>query len=373
VLSSEVARRPPRVSSEVGNLVTLGAVARSIALGIVAVLAAASGCGRIDYRAGGADGSAGLDGSALDDSALDGSALDGSALDGSALDGSAGDGDGVDGSALDGGGAGGCLAWSPFSSVLTNLGAPNSALDEWAPAISADGLTVYFTQRDSGGDTDIAFAERADPGAPFGPATRITEVSTAGAEDHPTLTSDELQIFFDRGEFGTVATARRDTRRGRFRPATDLLGLDDMTVGRHGTHLHGDLVLLSTYRYGDDRYIEIAQRPDPSSPFAIVRTIEELRSPGYDGYATLSSDGLEIFFTSDESGRQEIYTARRASTTALFTGRARVDELVVAAVDVVIADPELSSDGTTLYVSANAVGTAGGTDLWSTTRTCLAR
>jgi hypothetical protein len=77
-----------------------------------------------------------------------------------------------------------------------------SATGEWSPFVSADGLTLYFTadpDADCAGSPlechDILRATRTT--GTFGTPEEVTELNTVPyAEAHPTLTSDELTIYF---------------------------------------------------------------------------------------------------------------------------------------------------------------------------------
>jgi Tol biopolymer transport system component len=97
----------------------------------------------------------------------------------------------------------------------------------------------------------------------------------------------------------------------------------------------------------------------------------ELDSSGQDGYPTLSSDGLEIFFGSTRVGGSAlIHRATRPSAADPFDAPAPVPELMPPAGGQT-GDPELSADGRTIYFARDAPGEPGAGDLWAATRDCL--
>ena len=76
----------------------------------------------------------------------------------------------------------------------------NSAVLEYAPCISADGLTLFFTRLRNGlgGEPSIYMAQRSGSGEPFGPSLKLDALE--GFVEAATLSPDEKSIYYHRRE-----------------------------------------------------------------------------------------------------------------------------------------------------------------------------
>jgi hypothetical protein len=100
-------------------------------------------------------------------------------------------------------------------------------------------------------------------------------------------------------------------------------------------------------------------------PFSVPVPVTELNSTDFEDDPTLSTDQLEILFTSTRPGGvglTDLWAATRMTATAAWGTPSNVAELNTAANE---SNPELSSDGLTLVFSR---GGAGDQDLYLATR-----
>jgi hypothetical protein len=76
----------------------------------------------------------------------------------------------------------------------------DSEQPEWLPTPSADGLTIYFASKRSGGagDFDIWVAHRARTDAPFDQPTPVVELNTAALDAPGFLSPDMCRLYFHR-------------------------------------------------------------------------------------------------------------------------------------------------------------------------------
>ena len=89
--------------------------------------------------------------------------------------------------------------YSDWSAPI-NLGAiVNSASNDQGPAISKDGLSLYFSSGRPGGfgGSDIWVSQRASLEAPWDPPSNLGVVNTAANESIPALSRDEHRLFFN--------------------------------------------------------------------------------------------------------------------------------------------------------------------------------
>jgi WD40 repeat protein len=84
--------------------------------------------------------------------------------------------------------------YSPWSEPV-NLGATiNSSFADGGPALSKDGLSLYFgSDRPGGfGGFDLWVSQRATVEAPWGPPVNLVVINTADIENVPSLSRDEI-------------------------------------------------------------------------------------------------------------------------------------------------------------------------------------
>src|SRR5262249_26551855 len=114
------------------------------------------------------------------------------------------------------GGAGGDDVWiaargtttDPFSAPQP-LSGINSSSRDGNPELSTDGLSLYFESDRPGGlgGTDIWFAARDTPAAPFSGAVNFAAINSRGADGHPAVSGDTQTVYFSSDRPGGAATA----------------------------------------------------------------------------------------------------------------------------------------------------------------------
>jgi len=96
-----------------------------------------------------------------------------------------------------------CARASPRDSfgAPVNLGPKvNSSAGDYAPTLSADGLTLFFSSDRPGGRgrSDLWMCMRASPSDPFGePVNLGPKVNTSAMDEGPSLSADSLTLFFN--------------------------------------------------------------------------------------------------------------------------------------------------------------------------------
>jgi hypothetical protein len=88
-----------------------------------------------------------------------------------------------------------------------------------------------------------------------------------------------------------------------------------------------------------------ATRPDRDSEFGAAELLENVNSPAHEENATLSADGLTMYFTSTRSGGNAVFVATRPALGTPFRDPVKVPDLGD------IVGPELSADGTEMFAS----------------------
>lgn len=204
---------------------------------------------------------------------------------------------------------------APFAgvSVLANVNTGN----QYNPAISADGLTLFFASVRPGGvgDNDIYQATRTAPTDDFTSVRLAPDVNTTASEVQPYLTRDSTTLYFVR----TVSSAQVIFRATG--SVTVGFANPSMVAELHGPTNDTDPVLSAdglTVFWGSDRPgglgdVDVwqAQRTTPSGTFGEPTPVSAVNTIGFDSPSDVSADGCRLYLTSTRAGRTGIYVATR--------------------------------------------------------------
>jgi Tol biopolymer transport system component len=211
-----------------------------------------------------------------------------------------------------------------------NLGSPvNSALFEVCPAVTRDGLSLYFGSNRPGGlgAVDIYVSQRSSVTAPWGaPVTLGALVNSSSNENCPFVTPDGHTLLFLSNRPGS-------------------LGIDLYASTRRNKH--------------DDLAWE--------TPVPVAALNTPFNEFGPSGYQDENTGDLILFFTSDRPGgpgATDIYTTRRAGDGTLLSPTL-VAELSTSAAD---QFSSVRKDGRELFLASDRPGTLGSFDFWVSSR-----
>ena len=274
-------------------------------------------------------------------------------------------------------------------SAPVNLGpVVNTSAGESCVSISKDSLTLYFAR----GGNEIWFTERPSLDAAWTASQKLSSViNTAGSNNYcPTLTADLHALYFVSDRAGGCGGAelyvsyRRNTHDNLGWESPVNLGcqVNSPDSDLRASPFHGEdgveYLYFSSSRPGGpgaagtfDIYVSKMQ---PDGTFGPAALVEGLNTTFTDHQPNVrESDGLEIFFASNRTGRaggNDIWTSTRASISSPWSAPVNLGSVVNSSA----ADrrPSLSWDGTALYFQSARPGGSGAADLWVTTRTKLA-
>lgn len=262
-----------------------------------------------------------------------------------------------------------------------NLGPPiNSEADEGSVAISADGLELYFVSGRPGGSgtADLWVAKRLTTEDDWGtPENLGPMVNSEGWDAEPAISADGLSLYFDsdrpdgQGAFD-IYLATRPTKNDPWGPAVNLGAPVNTPASEQTPFLTADGLSLyfSADReggYGDgDMYV--ATRPTTEDPWSEpVNLGPVVNTEGWEGCPYLSSDGLTLFhYGFNRPGGPlldvEIWVTTRPTVDDDWAASVRLGpEVNSTAAD---TNPCLSADGSTLYYQSLRPGGLGDFDLW---------
>ena len=258
----------------------------------------------------------------------------------------------------------------------TNLGPPvNSSASEASLCISADGLELYFESERPGGygASDLLVMTRQSKNDDWDPPVNLGPgINTSTYDWSPSLSADGLSLYFCSGGHGgygsnDVYVTTRASRTASWGEPVNLGPLINTSANDGTATISSDG--LELYYYSDRpgkhgvRDIWVAKRTTVSEPWGEPVNLGPIVNRStYNICPSISSDGLRLFYCSG-SGNMELWVAKRSSKNASW------EESTNLGLDYGGTFPYISRDGLTLYFSDYAAGSRppgglGGDDLW---------
>lgn len=197
----------------------------------------------------------------------------------------------------------------------------NSGQDETTPKVSEDGLIIRFASLRGGGpgQHDLWVSTRSSRTDSWGPPLLEGDLNSTEGDFHATSTSLELDLILSSNRSGGAGA--RDfystTRKNQTDPWGIPVALTELntTSGEGSAHLGpaGSWFFFSSNRPGgsgsNDMYWTV--RPSLGTSFETPQSLNELNTSFGDSDPWVSGDLRYLVFTSDRSGRWEIYEASR--------------------------------------------------------------
>jgi Tol biopolymer transport system component len=288
----------------------------------------------------------------------------------------------------------GAVAAQQFSgwSNPVNLGvAVNSSSNEQHPALSPDGLSLYFSSDRPGGagGSDLWVAHRSTRTSQWGIASVVAPLNSPSSEFAPAFDPSGRWLFFGSERDG--GCGGRDvwvSFRTNTRSDLDWMIPVNLGCGRLSwpgfddgpTYFQEEKTGIGTLYFISDRPGGLGGRDVWSasnrngSAFGAPVNVTELNSSVDDARPAVRADGLEFLFTSARVGSvplgtapsTDIWVSTRQSATAPWPVPVNLGSVNTSATE---GAPTLSLDGTTMIFNSNRADTVGGLDLYVTTRT----
>jgi hypothetical protein len=280
-------------------------------------------------------------------------------------------------------------AASTFSdwSAPVNLGPiVSSPFNDFAPAVSKNGLSLYFSSDRPGGfgSSDIWVSRRKRRDDPWGvPLNLGPLVNTSFGERAPAFSRDGHWMFIVSERSGGLggddiwASWRTNIHDDfAWQPPINLgSGVNSATFDAGAAFLENDdagipqLFFGSTRAGGpggEDIYVS-AQTADGS--FGLATLVSELSSPQADRRPTVRFDGLEIIFFSNRPGTlggADLWVSARETVFDVWSVPVNLGPVVNSSSN--DSPSYLSSDGRVLFMTSDRTGGFGAGDIYVTTR-----
>ena len=272
-------------------------------------------------------------------------------------------------------------AWS----APVNLGPSiNTEFSEFHSAISADGLTLFFSSDRPGGfgPDDLWVAQRPNRNADWESAQNLgPKFNTSSGEDCLELSPDGHWLFFCSGGLGSghdldiYAAFRQDVSNnfGWGQPSNLGKGVNsplndgDPTIFIDPNTGVATLYFARLNKFTDwDIYTSTRGADGTFGPAVLV---PELSSPYRDTHPTIRRDGLEIFLSSNRPGSLgliDLWVSTRPTTHDVWSIPVNLGGTInTASQD---RAPYLSNDGLTLLFTSDRPGGFGSNDFYMVTR-----
>lgn len=249
--------------------------------------------------------------------------------------------------------------------VLVAALSDSNAIDE-DPTLTGD-LRELFFMSTRAGDRDIWTSRRDSADADWGLPTRVTELDSPASDWAPAVSLDGLRLWFasDRDDVGRgqLWRATRASRAAAWDPPSPVAelasGSVDFAPAVDATEttllMSSDRVNAAAAVGGADFDIYVATRAAAGAPWGWPAPVPGINS-GNDEYDPfVAQAGLVVFFTSMRSGMGDLYWSARSSLTEPFAPPVALDDVNSRDYD---SDATLSPDLGTMMFSSTRSGNA---------------
>jgi Tol biopolymer transport system component len=260
-------------------------------------------------------------------------------------------------------------SWASASVAVSSL---NKGGANCHPFISWDGLSIYFCSNRAGGygAMDIYVATRPLLTSPWGEPVNLGDIiNTPYGQYAPCISADGLTLYYDESN-----TIRVVTRADLSSPWVEPLGLTSNDAWAQ-VCADGLTMYFASDRPGGCGYQDIwmAARRSPQDPWQEpVNLGPAVNSDDWDWAPCISADGLELYFTSEHdciANDWDLWVSTRPTKDAPWGPAVNLG----AGVNSPSPDGNctLSADGLTLIFSSERTGGKGSGDLWMTRRAAV--
>ena len=283
----------------------------------------------------------------------------------------------------------GSPAYSDWS-VPVNLGASvNSPFNDFGPAVSKDGLSLYFGSNrptepgDPLLDANIWLIRRPTPDSPWGAPEPVPALNTSDFIDNvPALSRDGHWLFFTSnrpggsGDTDVWASFRAHTHDDFGWDAPVNLGpqVNSASADGGGSFLateEGGVLFFGSARLGGLGGNDVYAAPLlADGTFGPAHLVAELSSPQDDQRPAVRFDGRELFLLSNRPGTlgaTDLWVSTRESADGAWSEPRNLGAPVNG--PGFEQHPYISSDRETLFFASTRPGGSGGPDLYVSTRT----
>jgi hypothetical protein len=271
-------------------------------------------------------------------------------------------GDGADAGADGGDPAGPDAAaeLGPFSTPRLIEPLSDPAANEDDPTVTGDQLELFFNSNRSG-NSNLWVSRRDSIDQPWGDPEPVmgTGINTSSNETAPEISTDGLRLYFSSNRDGgkgaqDIYVTRRDDRDAPW-DMPELVPELNSTAGDYSPVEDGSgrTVYFFSTRDGGDQDLFVATRASVDDPWREPIPIAELNTADNDSDPFPTGDGRTLYFGSGPAGVLDLFVARRAGDSGEFELVDPIEELNSDAHD---TDPWVSPAGRYMVLTSDRSG-----------------
>ena len=248
-----------------------------------------------------------------------------------------------------------CTQFGPWSAPqpISELA---STSNDSGGQISPDGLTIYFDS-DRVPLDNVFVTTRATRTSPFGTPVELPGIAGTYAAGDPSATGDQLELYFNTSDpVGCIYKTTRPDAASAWPAGHTVASL--CPVNASTVYVSGD-GLTMLYENGSFYLTTRTSRDVDFTPGTLLSSI----TTGNAASPSSSADGLTLYYQGDLPS--EIYTATRPGLGAMFTNITELSSVDSGAYNL---DATVTADGLEMFYASNVSGLL---QLWRATRSCM--
>lgn len=203
----------------------------------------------------------------------------------------------------------------PFGTDALKTSLSDANRDDSKVTITGDDLlAVESTARQGGeGGFDLWMTTRTMPGtAAFAPFTQTSLGTINDGDDQldPAITADGLRLYYSTGTPQRIRVSTRSVQSADFPLAVDVPGVNDSSSnGDPAVSLDERVIVFASNRPGSSGPADIwyATRDDVTSSFGQPQRVPAVNDVGSDGDPHLSADGCRLYFASFRDRNNDLF------------------------------------------------------------------
>jgi hypothetical protein len=236
----------------------------------------------------------------------------------------------------------------PFGAPVL-IGPLSSTSVDDDPSLTADRLELFFNSN-RGGNSDLWVSTRASAADPWSPPALVDGVNTVSDETTPAISADGLTLYFGSNRPGgsgsyDIWMTTRPARTSSWSTPVPVAELNTTASDNSPSPSTSQLTIVfnSDRATAGDTDVYIATRASTSEPWGNIASIAQINTTGNEADATIASQDRAIVFHSDRpgTGSNDLYIATRSQASVPFGAPVELAELNTAAGE---TDPWISDD-----------------------------
>ena len=247
----------------------------------------------------------------------------------------------------------------------------SSTVEDQAPTLSRDMLTLYFaSNRDAGNGFDLFMATRSSATATFGQAMSLSALNSGADDSGPSISANGLRLYFqsDRNGPKSLFFSERASVDDPFTSVTPI-SVSLPNAGAPDISVDEKTLYFASTDSASNSELWMMTRDSVGASWKAPAILQMLTDPASDGGPSVDAAGTTLYFESQRfDASTDVMVATRSDTGAMFSGAVR--EPVASMAGRGEYGPDISYDDRALALSLNLAVGLGQTDIWIATREC---